>query len=146
MFIDGPIRREVAGGGGGFSSRLVVTNFLVITKQIIPLVIALVLASQAATAPAIVLHPLPPQLAASSAGNTCSTGFGGFLRGGAGSSEPTLVVELLGSDEDQGLLNGPVAFAVFPDQGGVGDGGGGWGGGGASVDEGQMEGLTVRVR
>jgi len=57
-------------------------------------------------APAIVLHPFPPELAAGSGGGgggaTCSRGF-----------EPALVVELFCSDENEGLLDGPVALAVF---------------------------------
>lgn len=73
-------------------------------------------------APAIVLHPFPPELAAGSGGGgggaTCSRGF-----------EPALVVELFCSDEDEGLLNGPVSLAVFSGQGS--GGGGGCGGGGA---------------
>lgn len=57
-------------------------------------------------APAVVLHPFPPELAA---------GSGGGGRGGATCRgfEPSLVVELFCSDENEGLLDGPVALAVF---------------------------------
>ena len=52
----------VAGGGG---AGLVLADLFVVAKQVIPLVVALVLAAEAALAPAVVLNPFPAELAGS---------------------------------------------------------------------------------
>lgn len=63
---------------------MVVTDLLVVTEEIVPLVVALVLAAMAAMRPAVVLDPFPPEL----------SGFGD--RSGFG---PALIVESLSCDE-----------------------------------------------
>lgn len=56
-----PIREPILiGFGRGAEAGLVVPHFLVISKEIVPLVVALVLAATAAVVPAVVLNPLPP--------------------------------------------------------------------------------------
>lgn len=101
----------------GLGFGFVVANFLVIAKEVIPLVIALVLATEAAVAPAIVFDPFPSEFAAGSGGG------GGGVSGG-GETKAAFVVEAFGGDEDEGFLEGPVAFPVFSGDW-DGDGGGG---------------------
>lgn len=43
-------------------SEVVLPDLLVVAKQVVPLVVALVLATEAPIGPAVVLHPLPFQL------------------------------------------------------------------------------------
>ena len=68
-------------------------------------------------APAIVFDPFPAKFAAGSGGGAGAGGGGGGGDGGGGGtcsgSETALVIEFFGGDEDEGLLDGPVALAVF---------------------------------
>lgn len=103
LLLHVPIRRDASVGLG---LGLVLTDLLVVAEQVIPLVIALVRASQAPVAPAVVLHPLPPQLPFHRRG----------LRRGRARLVPTVLVQLLCGDQDQRLLDGPVPFAVLAHQ------------------------------
>lgn len=120
MLLHLPIRRSVVGRSSG----LVVSYLLVVSEEVVPLVVALVLAAKAAKVPAVVLHPLPPELG----------GLVGLLGLGGGGPGAPLVVHLLGGDEDHGLVDCPIAFPVLSLQrGGRWGGGGGGGGGGGDV-------------
>lgn len=92
-----PVRRVVlvTGGRCGGGAGLVLTDLLVVAKQVIPLVVALVLAAEAAVAPAVVLNPFPPELAGSAVVFGCA---GGGIRGGGAGLDSSFVVELLCRD------------------------------------------------
>lgn len=121
MLLHLPIRRSVVGRNSG----PVVSYLLVVSEEVVPLVVALVLAAKAAMVPAVVLHPLPPEL-------------GGLVEllalGGGGPGAP-LVVHLLGGDEDHGLVDCPIAFPVLSLERGGRWGGSGRGGGVGGGDE-----------
>lgn len=86
--------------GGRGDTSLVVTDFLVVTEEVVPLIVALVLAAKAAVFPAEVFDPLPTEVGRAR------------RRGGGGRAGAALVVETLGVDEDKGFVESPVAFAV----------------------------------
>jgi len=61
--------------------------------------------------PAIVLHPLPSQFTTVSGGRRRRRGRR------RRPFEPAFIVELLGCDENEGFLEGPVTLAVFTSHG-----------------------------
>lgn len=79
---------------------LVFSNFLVISEQVIPLIIALVLASDTSVLEAIILNPLPSQL--------CSLA-PLFIP----APHSPLIILLLGFQKDQSLLKSPYALPVL---------------------------------
>lgn len=81
--------------------------------------------------PAVVLDPLPSGLRR----------LAGLLAGGGGTGS-ALVLQLLGGDEDQGLVEIPVAFPVLAGEG-SGSGRSGGGGVGGSGDEERLVGVGV---
>lgn len=96
VLLEFPVGRAmvVPGGGGGGGAELVLADLLVVAEEVVPLVVALVLAAEAAVGPAVVLDPFPAELA----GSTGVFGGGGGIKWGGAGLDSSLIVELLGSD------------------------------------------------
>ncbi|GER40986.1 cytochrome P450 [Striga asiatica] len=111
--LDPPVGSPVSVGGSSLRRlrrpALVLADLLEVPHEVVPLVIALILAPQAALPPAVVLHPLPPQLRRLAP----LAAAGGFAQ----PSHSPLVVHSLGLDKDHRLLEVPVAFSVVPQHG-----------------------------
>lgn len=89
------------GRPAGDRPALVLPHFLVVPEEVVPLVVALVLAPHTAAAPAIVLDPLPPEL-------------GRLVPLPIPSPHPPFVVHLLRCDQDHRLLQRPVPLPILP--------------------------------
>lgn len=83
-------------------SPLRLSHFLEIPHQVIPLVVALVLAPETPVLPAVIFHPLPPQLRRLPP-----------LSRLAQSLHPPLVVHFLGLDQNHRFLEVPVPLPVI---------------------------------
>ena len=79
-----PIRWERIRIIAVIGSCLIITDFLEVTKEIVPFIVALVLATKTPMSPTVVLHPFPPEFARFRSGS-----------GGAG-FRTSLVVKFLG--------------------------------------------------